>query len=129
MKDLIADEVGRPNCVRPGAVHFPGLDICPSSLTPKSRNSCQVVASITGVPSAQDLGSATGSALKNVQVSPHTNVHQNAHQRIKKDRVGYVRIKLDTRCKCFIVRLLHSDSDPLLKIRVDSIGYGRIIPD
>ncbi len=90
-------------------------DVCLNSLTPPARNACQPVASVDGFQGADDAASNSGSASKDALVLLRTNVHQNVHQRIKKDRVRYVRIRLDFCCKCFIISVLHSDSDPRLQ--------------
>ena len=104
-------------------------DACLSLFTPPARNACQAVVSEDGFQSADDVASTSGSASKNALVSLRTNVHQNVHQRIKKDRIGYVRIRPNVSCKYLHISLLHSDSDPLPRIPVDLIGYGRIISD
>ena len=84
-------------------------DVCLGSLTPLAGNARQAGRS-------DDVASNSGSASKNALVSLRSNVHQNVHQRIKKDRIGYFRIRLDFCCKCLIIRILHSDSDPRLRI-------------
>jgi hypothetical protein len=104
-------------------------DVCLNSLTRPLRNARQAVPSVDGFHSAHDLASTSGSASKNALVLVRSNVHHNVHQRIRKNRIGYVRIRPDVRCKCLQIRMSYSDSDPLLRIPADSIGYGRIIPD
>ena len=49
-------------------------------------------------------------------------MHQNVHQRIKKDRIGYVRIGPDSVYKCLQISHLYSDSDPRLQTQVSVIG-------
>ena len=121
MTNLISEALEHPG--------LPRLDVWIISLTPLARNGGQVVRSLEDFKTAHDVGSVPGFSPENAVVSPDTSVHQNVHQRIKKDRIGYIWIKRDMRAKCIIISRLHSDSDPLLRIRVDSIGYGRIIPD
>jgi hypothetical protein len=65
--------------------------------------------------SGHHAGSVPGSASKYALVSLRTNVHQNVHQRIKKDRIGYVRIRPDFGCKYLQIRELYSDSDSRLQ--------------
>jgi hypothetical protein len=89
---------------------LPRLAVCLSSLTPLARNGGQVVRSIEDFKTAEDVSSAPGSSLENGEVSPRTNVHQ----RIKKDRIGYVRISLDLCFKRLPISILHSDSDSRL---------------
>ncbi len=108
-------------------IHQPG--VCLPSIAPLARSAYRVVRPIDGFQSADDVGLALGSAWKSALVSLRTNVHQNVHQRIKKDRIGYVRIRPYFYCKLLTISILHSDSDPLPRIPVDLIGYGRIVPD
>jgi hypothetical protein len=109
-----------------GEVVLSGISNCPDAGTLTSRDSCQEVGLIDGVQSAHDLGLVAGAAAKSASVPACANVHQNVHQRIKKDRIGYVRIRLDFFCKFHIISMLHSASDPLPMIRADTIGYGWI---
>ncbi len=102
-------------------IHQP--DVCLRSITPLARSAYQVVRPIGGFQSAHDVGSALGSASKKGVVLTHTNVHQNVHQRIKKDRIGYVRIKLDICHKLLQIRMLYSDSDP--RLHLNSLGNPR----
>ncbi len=91
-------------------------DVCLDSLTPAARNACQAVASVDGFQGADDAASNSGSASKDALVLLRTNVHQNVHQRIKKDRVRYVRIRPDLCYKSLQRSMLHSDSDPRLQL-------------
>jgi hypothetical protein len=92
-------------------------DVCLNSLMPLARDVRQGVASVRGFPSAHDVASTSGSASKNAVVLLRSNVHQNVHQRIKKDRTGYVQIRPDFYCKCLIISSLYSDSDPRLHLK------------
>ena len=71
-------------------------DVCLSSLTPPSRNACKAVELSQR---AHDMASYSGSASKNAVVFTVTNVHQNVHQRIRNDRIGYVLFRPDFCCK------------------------------
>ena len=62
-------------------------------------------------------------------ISDRSNVHQNVHQDIQTDGVGYVRIMPDSSYKALSLWHLHSDSDPLPSIKADTIGYRWIISD
>jgi hypothetical protein len=93
-------------------------DVCLNSMTPLARNACQAVASAHGFQSAEDVASSSRAALENPFGSLRANVHQNVHQRIKKDGVGYVRIKPNSCCKCLKISALHSDSDPRLQLQL-----------
>jgi hypothetical protein len=104
-------------------------DVCLNSLMLPARNARKEVPSVGGFPSAHFVASTSGSASKNALDSLRSNVHQNVHQRIKKDRIGYLRIRLNCCCKCLMISIVQSYSDPLPRIPVDSIEYGRIIPD
>jgi len=92
-----------------------GPDACLNALTPPAKNARKAFASVRGFQRAHDAASYSGSASKNALVSLRSNVHQNVHQRIKKDRIGYVRIRLDLLWKCLQIRELHSDSAPRLQ--------------
>lgn len=93
-------------------------NVCLNSLTPPAKNAFQAVASVDGFQGGvQNVGSGLGSASKNALVFTRTNVHQNAHQRIQKDIIGYVQIGLDCSCKPLKIRLLHFDSDPRLQLQ------------
>jgi hypothetical protein len=105
------------------------LHVCLNSLTPPDRNACKAVGSVDGFQRVQNVSSIPGSAPKNALVSLRSNVHQNVHQRIETDRVGYVRIRLDLCCKCLQISILHSDSNPPPRIKAGTIGYRWIIPD
>lgn len=100
MINLTADPTEGADLYRP--------DVCLNSLTPPTWNACQAV--------AKDQASNSGPASKNALVSLRANVHQNVHQRIKKDRIGYVWIRPDFCCKYLIISYLHSDSDPRLHL-------------
>jgi len=117
--------ISKPN----GEVALPRLTNWPGAGSLTSRNSCQVVGSIVGVQSAHDVGSVAGSATKKISVSTRANVHQNVHQRIEEDRIGYVQISLDFCCTHLPISLLHSDSNSTLRILADTIGYWWIISD
>ncbi len=93
-------------------LHWP--DVCLNSLTPPARNTCQPVVSADGFQGAEDAASNSGSASKDALVLLRSNLHQNVHQRIEKDRIGYVRIRPDFCCKLLIISLLHPDSNPRL---------------
>lgn len=86
------------------------------SLTTPARNACKAVVSAESFQRSHNVASYSGSASKNAVASTRTNVHQNVHQRIMKDRIGYVRISLDMCCKRLPISALYSDSDPLLRI-------------
>jgi hypothetical protein len=90
-------------------------DVCFNSLTPPARNACEAFAFVEVFLSAYDGASTSGAVSKNPLVSLRSNVHQNVHQRIETDRVGYVRISLDLCCKCLALSHVYSDSDPRLQ--------------
>ena len=69
---------------------------------------------------------AAPETVQNVSISGRSNVHQNVHQKIQTDRVGYVRIRPDLLDFPLETSQLHSDSDPLPMIQADTIGYGWI---
>src|SRR5579883_230767 len=89
-------------------------DVCLNSLRPPARNACKAVASVE-LQEAHDVASCSGSAAKNAVVLTRTNVHQNVHQMIKKDRFGYLRIRLDFVERALKNRGFLADSDPRLQ--------------